>query len=133
MLYGFGDDAQPLPETLDLVEGVVLDYVTTLLHKVGGASVRPAASDGRRLWACEARAWCSLVEGVLLTRRRRPPALRRLPPAGHGQRGGARQAAQAGCAGRGHGGGRGRHPFPRAQGARALQGPHGLPPCWLGV
>jgi hypothetical protein len=35
MLYGFGDDVAPLPETLELVEDVVLDYATTLLHKVG--------------------------------------------------------------------------------------------------
>ncbi|KAL4448273.1 hypothetical protein ABPG75_005492 [Micractinium tetrahymenae] len=33
MMYGFGDDIQPLPETLDLVEDIVLDYATTLLHK----------------------------------------------------------------------------------------------------
>lgn len=35
MLYGFGDDIAPLPETLDLVEDCVLDYATTLMHKVG--------------------------------------------------------------------------------------------------
>ena len=35
MLYGFGDDLQPLPETLDLVEDIVLDYSTTILHRVG--------------------------------------------------------------------------------------------------
>ncbi|PSC70449.1 transcription initiation factor TFIID subunit 13-like [Micractinium conductrix] len=41
MLYGFGDDLQPLPETLDLVEDVVLDYATTLLHKaMDSAAVR---------------------------------------------------------------------------------------------
>ena len=34
MLYGFGDDAAPLPETLDLVEDIVLEYATTLMHKV---------------------------------------------------------------------------------------------------
>ncbi|KAL4421814.1 hypothetical protein ABPG77_001603 [Micractinium sp. CCAP 211/92] len=33
MMYGFGDDIQPLAETLDLVEDIVLDYATTLLHK----------------------------------------------------------------------------------------------------
>lgn len=34
-MYGFGDDICPLPETLDLVEDIVVDYATTLLHKVG--------------------------------------------------------------------------------------------------
>lgn len=33
MMYGFGDDIQPLQETLDLVEDIVLGYANTLLHK----------------------------------------------------------------------------------------------------
>jgi hypothetical protein len=48
MLYGFGDDLQPLHETLDLVEDIVLDYSTTILHRVGAPCkcsrvLRPAA------------------------------------------------------------------------------------------
>ena len=35
MMYGFGDDVSPLPETLDLVEDIVLDYAGTLMRKVG--------------------------------------------------------------------------------------------------
>ncbi len=34
-MYGFGDDVAPLPETLDLVEDIVLDYASTLMRKVG--------------------------------------------------------------------------------------------------
>lgn len=34
MMYGFGDDVSPLPETLDLVEDIVLDYAGTLMRKV---------------------------------------------------------------------------------------------------
>uniref|UniRef100_A0AAD5DV64 Transcription initiation factor TFIID subunit 13 n=1 Tax=Chlorella ohadii TaxID=2649997 RepID=A0AAD5DV64_9CHLO len=33
MMYGFGDDVAPLPETLDLVEDIVLDYASTLMRK----------------------------------------------------------------------------------------------------
>ncbi|KAL3825975.1 hypothetical protein ACJIZ3_022004 [Penstemon smallii] len=33
MMYGFGDDANPLPETVALVEDIVVDYVTELVHK----------------------------------------------------------------------------------------------------
>jgi hypothetical protein len=33
MMYGFGDDMAPLPDTLDLVEDIVVDYASTLLHK----------------------------------------------------------------------------------------------------
>ncbi|PRW45152.1 spermatogenesis-associated 20 [Chlorella sorokiniana] len=33
MMYGFGDDVAPLPETLDLVEDIVLDYAGTLMRK----------------------------------------------------------------------------------------------------
>jgi len=51
MLYGFGDDIQPLPETLELVEDIVLDYATTLLHKVGSAESLLLAAAG--LWCCE--------------------------------------------------------------------------------
>ncbi|KAL3834095.1 hypothetical protein ACJIZ3_008831 [Penstemon smallii] len=33
MMYGFGDDANPLPETVALVEDIVVEYVTNLVHK----------------------------------------------------------------------------------------------------
>ncbi|KAG9451539.1 hypothetical protein H6P81_011504 [Aristolochia fimbriata] len=33
MMYGFGDDANPLPETVALVEDIVVEYVTDLVHK----------------------------------------------------------------------------------------------------
>ncbi|KAL6515933.1 Transcription initiation factor TFIID subunit 13 [Orobanche gracilis] len=33
MMYGFGDDPNPLPETLSLVEDIVVEYVTEMVHK----------------------------------------------------------------------------------------------------
>ncbi|KAJ6821037.1 transcription initiation factor TFIID subunit 13 [Iris pallida] len=33
MMYGFGDDPNPLPETVTLVEDIVLEYITDLVHK----------------------------------------------------------------------------------------------------
>ncbi|KAK4489666.1 hypothetical protein RD792_005478 [Penstemon davidsonii] len=33
MMYGFGDDANPLPETVALVEDIVVKYVTDIVHK----------------------------------------------------------------------------------------------------
>ncbi|KAL1558331.1 Transcription initiation factor TFIID subunit 13 [Salvia divinorum] len=33
MMYGFGDDANPLPETVALVEDIVVEYVTEMVHK----------------------------------------------------------------------------------------------------
>ena len=33
MMYGFGDDAEPLPETVDLVEDIVVEYASALMHK----------------------------------------------------------------------------------------------------
>ncbi|GKV07823.1 hypothetical protein SLE2022_194030 [Rubroshorea leprosula] len=33
MMYGFGDDSNPLPETVSLVEDIVVEYVTDLAHK----------------------------------------------------------------------------------------------------
>ncbi|KAL6500274.1 Transcription initiation factor TFIID subunit 13 [Orobanche hederae] len=33
MMYGFGDDPNPLPETLSLVEDIVVEYVTETVHK----------------------------------------------------------------------------------------------------
>mmetsp|Transcript_19076 Transcript_19076/g.36456 ORF Transcript_19076/g.36456 Transcript_19076/m.36456 type:complete len:142 (+) Transcript_19076:734-1159(+) len=42
MLFGFGDVANPLPETVELVEELVTDYVTDLMHKAleGSAAQR---------------------------------------------------------------------------------------------
>ncbi|KAB2061787.1 hypothetical protein ERO13_A10G101800v2 [Gossypium hirsutum] len=33
MMYGFGDDPNPLPETVALVEDIVVEYVTDMAHK----------------------------------------------------------------------------------------------------
>ncbi|XP_074306238.1 transcription initiation factor TFIID subunit 13-like [Silene latifolia] len=33
MMYGYGDDRNPLPETVALVEDIVVEYVTDLVHK----------------------------------------------------------------------------------------------------
>ncbi|XP_010522819.1 PREDICTED: transcription initiation factor TFIID subunit 13 [Tarenaya hassleriana] len=33
MMYGFGDDPNPLPESVALVEDIVVEYVTDLTHK----------------------------------------------------------------------------------------------------
>ncbi|KAI3449413.1 hypothetical protein Pfo_006078 [Paulownia fortunei] len=33
MMYGFGDDPNPLPETVTLVEDIVVEYVTDMVHK----------------------------------------------------------------------------------------------------
>ncbi|CAH1413776.1 unnamed protein product [Lactuca virosa] len=33
MMYGFGDDSNPLPETVALMEDIVMEYVTDMVHK----------------------------------------------------------------------------------------------------
>ncbi|KAG1365283.1 putative Transcription initiation factor TFIID subunit 13 [Cocos nucifera] len=33
MMYGFGDDPNPLPETVALVEDIIVEYITDLVHK----------------------------------------------------------------------------------------------------
>ncbi|XP_065860401.1 transcription initiation factor TFIID subunit 13 [Euphorbia lathyris] len=33
MMYGFGDDPNPLPESVALVEDIVVEYVTDMAHK----------------------------------------------------------------------------------------------------
>ncbi|KAL5701668.1 Transcription initiation factor TFIID subunit 13 [Ranunculus cassubicifolius] len=33
MMYGFGDDINPLPESVALVEDIAIEYVTDLVHK----------------------------------------------------------------------------------------------------
>ena len=57
MMYGFGDDMAPLPETLDLVEGIVLEYATTLLHKVRCCVCHACWWIGRGGWAAGERGW----------------------------------------------------------------------------
>ncbi|RAL39413.1 unnamed protein product [Cuscuta campestris] len=45
MMYGFGDDPNPFPETLALVEDIVVEYVTDMVHKAQDL----ATKRGRRL------------------------------------------------------------------------------------
>eukprot|EP00262_Sarcandra_glabra_P021021 TRINITY_DN8612_c0_g1_i1.p1 TRINITY_DN8612_c0_g1~~TRINITY_DN8612_c0_g1_i1.p1 ORF type:complete len:129 (+),score=28.97 TRINITY_DN8612_c0_g1_i1:197-583(+) len=33
MMYGFGDDPNPLPETVALLEDIVVEYITDLVYK----------------------------------------------------------------------------------------------------
>ncbi|CAL9004469.1 unnamed protein product [Prunus brigantina] len=33
MMYGFGDDQNPLPESVALMEDIVVEYITDLVHK----------------------------------------------------------------------------------------------------
>ncbi|KNA26049.1 hypothetical protein SOVF_001150 [Spinacia oleracea] len=33
MMYGYGDDINPLPESVALMEDIVVEYVTDLVHK----------------------------------------------------------------------------------------------------
>ncbi|GAB2297119.1 Transcription initiation factor TFIID subunit 13 [Dionaea muscipula] len=33
MMYGYGDDANPLPESVSLMEDIVVEYVTDMVHK----------------------------------------------------------------------------------------------------
>eukprot|EP00249_Psilotum_nudum_P004463 c17983_g1_i1 orf=303-758(-) len=33
MMYGFGDDPDPLPETVSLVEDILIEYITDMVHK----------------------------------------------------------------------------------------------------
>ena len=40
MMYGFGDDQNPYTESVDLVEDLVIDYITEM---VCGATVLPLA------------------------------------------------------------------------------------------
>lgn len=48
MMYGFGDDVSPLPETLDLVEDIVLDYASTLMRKVSRVCCQMLMDGARR-------------------------------------------------------------------------------------
>lgn len=40
MMYGFGDDPDPLPETVELVEDIVIEYITDMIHKAQDLSSR---------------------------------------------------------------------------------------------
>eukprot|EP00270_Netrium_digitus_P008423 TRINITY_DN2520_c0_g1_i1.p1 TRINITY_DN2520_c0_g1~~TRINITY_DN2520_c0_g1_i1.p1 ORF type:complete len:126 (+),score=40.79 TRINITY_DN2520_c0_g1_i1:50-427(+) len=40
MMYGFGDDPDPLPESVELMEDIMLDYVTDLIHKAQDVAAR---------------------------------------------------------------------------------------------
>lgn len=33
MMYGFGDDEDPLAETVELMEDIVIEYITDMVHK----------------------------------------------------------------------------------------------------
>lgn len=33
MMYGYGDDPNPLPETAALLEDIVMEYITDMVHK----------------------------------------------------------------------------------------------------
>lgn len=56
MMYGFGDDVSPLPETLDLVEDIVLDYAGTLMRKVRRSTETKnlIGTAGHMLWGSRA-------------------------------------------------------------------------------
>ncbi|KAL2629952.1 hypothetical protein R1flu_014638 [Riccia fluitans] len=40
MMYGFGDDPDPLPETVTLVEDILLEYITDTIHKAQDVASR---------------------------------------------------------------------------------------------
>lgn len=40
MMYGFGDDPDPLPETVDLVEDIVVEYIADMVHKSQAVALR---------------------------------------------------------------------------------------------
>ena len=43
MMYGFGDCEAPLPETVALVESIVIDYVTDLVHRASALARKRGA------------------------------------------------------------------------------------------
>mmetsp|Transcript_998 Transcript_998/g.3052 ORF Transcript_998/g.3052 Transcript_998/m.3052 type:complete len:152 (-) Transcript_998:320-775(-) len=45
IMYGYGDAEQPLPATVDLVEDIVVDYVTVMMHKAMDASMKRGKLD----------------------------------------------------------------------------------------
>eukprot|EP00252_Welwitschia_mirabilis_P019743 TRINITY_DN4657_c0_g1_i4.p1 TRINITY_DN4657_c0_g1~~TRINITY_DN4657_c0_g1_i4.p1 ORF type:complete len:133 (-),score=42.32 TRINITY_DN4657_c0_g1_i4:48-446(-) len=40
MMYGYGDDPNPLPESVALVEDIVIDYITDMVHKAQDVASR---------------------------------------------------------------------------------------------
>lgn len=62
MMYGFGDDPNPLPESVALLEDIVVEYVTDLVHKAQDISSRRGKL---------------LTEDFLYLIRKDPPKLRR--------------------------------------------------------
>lgn len=40
MMYGFGDDPDPIPETVSLLEDILIDYVTEMVHKAQDVASR---------------------------------------------------------------------------------------------
>ncbi|CAI5970002.1 unnamed protein product [Closterium sp. NIES-65] len=40
MMYGFGDDPEPLPESVELVEEIVIEYITDLVHRAQEVAAR---------------------------------------------------------------------------------------------
>lgn len=40
MMYGYGDDSDPLQETMHLVEDVLVDYITDMMHKAQDVASR---------------------------------------------------------------------------------------------
>lgn len=41
MMYGFGDDATPVPESINLVEDILTDYIQTTTHKAVSVAAVP--------------------------------------------------------------------------------------------
>ncbi|WJX19862.1 Transcription initiation factor TFIID subunit 13 [Trifolium repens] len=48
MMYGFGDDPNPLPESVVLMDDIVVEYITELIHKaqdIGSQSGKLSVED----------------------------------------------------------------------------------------
>ena len=56
MLYGFGDVRTPLPQTVQVTEDLVVDYVTQILRKASAAAeerVRSTRGGSSRIKECD--------------------------------------------------------------------------------
>jgi len=53
MMFGFGDVSNPLPQSTQLMEDFVLDYVQQVLHKASAASEERHKLDGKKLRVIE--------------------------------------------------------------------------------
>ncbi|GJP74404.1 hypothetical protein CLOP_g4989 [Closterium sp. NIES-67] len=40
MMYGFGDDPEPLPESVELVEEIAIEYITDMVHRAQEVAAR---------------------------------------------------------------------------------------------